>query len=355
MMAPHITNEEALKADTTPSQGSSSWNENDTSVQIPLIALPDDDDDSSSTNEDRSVAAKRVVDALRTSGFLLVTSAHLPLDLQQQAIRCATEILTSDHHESSSSVTIIAHPTDPKTYIMLGSLEEVSSATTNDQEQIIVLTTYWKALEEVKRQVLRCIAIGLELPSENYFIDLHCQNHSALRLLHYPAAAAADDKGDKEESKPEQLPIRCKPHSDYGSITLLLTDGVPGLQALIQEEWTSVPHVEGALVVNIGSLLSDWTQGQLLATLHRVVGDQGTNIQPRTSLAFFADPDPDVSSSLQQPQSSTSTSSSNQSSQDKIMNVADYIQWRSGGSGRERSGLAFTNGEEKRAERANTS
>jgi isopenicillin N synthase-like dioxygenase len=114
MMAPHTTNEEALKADT-PGQGSSSLNKSDTSVQIPLIALPDDD--SSSTNEDRCVAAKPVVDASRTSGFLLVASAHLPLDLQQQAMRCATEILTSDNNESS----VIAHPTDLKTYIMLRS------------------------------------------------------------------------------------------------------------------------------------------------------------------------------------------------------------------------------------------
>jgi isopenicillin N synthase-like dioxygenase len=71
-------------------------------------------------------------------------------------------------------------------------------------------------LEEVKRQVLQCIAIGLGLPSENYSIDLHCQNHSALRLLHYPAA----DKGEKEKSKSKHLQIRCKPHSDHGSITL---------------------------------------------------------------------------------------------------------------------------------------
>jgi isopenicillin N synthase-like dioxygenase len=102
--------------------------------------------------------------------------------------------------------------------------------------------------------------------------------------------------------------------------------------------------VEGALVVNIGSLLSDWTNGKLLATLHRVVS-LGES-KPRTSLAFFADPDQEVSTSLKSKETSQDDSSK------QGMSIAEYIQLRSGGSGRQRSGLAFTVGDEKRAKEA---
>ena len=35
-------------------------------------------------------------------------------------------------------------------------------------------------------------------------------------------------------------------------------------------EWTDVPYVEGAWVVNSGEILTFWTKGQVLATEHRV-------------------------------------------------------------------------------------
>ena len=172
----------------------------------------------------------------------------------------------------------------------------------------------------------------MELPSD-YFIDLHRQNNSALRLLHYPRKTV-NDKLASEETKSNQsetengecdaCKIRCRPHSDYGSITLLLTDGVPGLQALIDEEWVSIPHVKGALVVNIGSLLSDWTNGKLLATLHRVVAQNES--KPQTSLAFFADPNRDNSTRLKNTESTQSSSGD----QSIPLSVSEYIQWQSG-------------------------
>lgn len=44
-------------------------------------------------------------------------------------------------------------------------------------------------------------------------------------------------------------------HADYGMLTLLLTDGVPGLEILVDRAWAKVPHVAGALVVNLGDML----------------------------------------------------------------------------------------------------
>lgn len=140
-----------------------------------------------------------------------------------------------------------------------------------------------------------------------------------------------------------EVKIRCKAHSDYGSLTLLLTDGVPGLQAFVNGQWIPVPHREGALVVNIGSLLSEWTNGVLLATLHRVVllDNDASSGTTRTSLAFFADPDPNISTTLKETgQGSRDTAAS--------MSVSEYIQYRSGGTSSVRQGVQFTTQEQGR-------
>jgi hypothetical protein len=101
------------------------------------------------------------------------------------------------------------------------------------------------------------------------------------------------------------------------------------------------PCLSFALIVNIGSLLSKWSQGNLLATLHRVLGDDGDGQnhgkKARTSVAYFADPDPDIATKLIE-----TGKEKDSTSKTKFMSVADYIQYRSGGSGSNREGVQFT-------------
>jgi isopenicillin N synthase-like dioxygenase len=314
----------------------------------------------------------------------------------------------------------------------------------SEQEEVLLMTSYVEAVEKVKVQMLEYIAVGLDLPKE-FLVNLHHQRNDALRLLQYhhttetqqphllqskPKPSTTDENDEQKQRQQEEesqsggkIRFRCKEHSDYGTITLLLTDGKPGLQAFvttshrsrtqkdrgnesnhnnkrkrndnisndndpdnidgIQEEetggWVDVPYVEGALVVNIGSILSKWTNGRLLATLHRVVfvddddyddivhNNLSNQKSPpmekttvRTSLAFFADPNPDVSTNLQlspdsqQQKSAFSTTCDDAPPPDgndqgkEEMTVADYLSWRSGGTSVERTGVAFTDAEEKR-------
>jgi isopenicillin N synthase-like dioxygenase len=169
----------------------------------------------------------------------------------------------------------------------------------------------------------------LELEHPEDLVDWHSRaQNSAMRLLHYPPANA-------------QTGNRCKEHSDYGSLTLLNTDGVSGLEILLDGKWWPVPHVPGTIVVNIGSLLSDWTDQRLLATLHRVAGPASEHSasnpenllkavsRGRTSIAIFVDPDEGA------PILRGGT-------------IKEYISWRSGGDGPKRSGVAFTSNEQER-------
>ena len=111
------------------------------------------------------------------------------------------------------------------------------------------------------------------------FFDAHFDAPMAtLRLLSYPAATGTDGE------------IGAGAHTDYGSITLLMTDGVTGLQVKPRGgDWVDVPHEPNAFVVNIGDCLMRWTNEIYASTPHRVLPPP----RPRRSIAFFLDPNPD--------------------------------------------------------------
>uniref|UniRef100_A0A0E0M9X0 Fe2OG dioxygenase domain-containing protein n=1 Tax=Oryza punctata TaxID=4537 RepID=A0A0E0M9X0_ORYPU len=130
------------------------------------------------------------------------------------------------------------------------------------------------------KRILSLIALSLNLDAE--FFDCPV---AFLRLLHYPGEANESDDGNYGASA----------HSDYGILTLLATDGTPGLQICREKDrcpqiWEDVHHIEGALIVNIGDLLQRWTNCVFRSTLHRVVAVG----KERYSVAFFLHTNPDL-------------------------------------------------------------
>ncbi|MFB7634403.1 isopenicillin N synthase family dioxygenase [Streptomyces sp. NPDC056149] len=81
-------------------------------------------------------------------------------------------------------------------------------------------------------------------------------------------------------------------HTDYGIVTVLWADRVPGLQILdTAGRWHDVLPEPGCLLVNLGDLLARWTNDLWLSTLHRVLppNDAGGRVVRRRSAAFFHD------------------------------------------------------------------
>ena len=80
-------------------------------------------------------------------------------------------------------------------------------------------------------------------------------------------------------------------HTDYGIVTVLWADRVPGLQVLADDgSWNDVMPEPGALLINLGDLTSRWTNEEWKSTLHRVkppVVDG--RIERRRSAAYFHD------------------------------------------------------------------
>lgn len=143
------------------------------------------------------------------------------------------------------------------------------------------LTPYFAALERLAADLIGLFEISLGL-EEGYFTPFIDRSLSALRVLHYPPLA--------NPAAPNQF--RAGAHTDFGSLTLLLTDdALGGLQVLTRRgEWVDVAYTPGAFVVNLGDLMEQWTNDRWVSTMHRVkVPPVGPGTR-RLSAAFFHQP-----------------------------------------------------------------
>jgi isopenicillin N synthase-like dioxygenase len=137
---------------------------------------------------------------------------------------------------------------------------------------------YFDAVWKLGVALHRPVALDLGLPADWFAGSLDAPL-ATLRILRYPPASRAETSGAGE-------------HTDYGNLTLLMTDDAGGLEVKTRDgSWTPVPHLPGAFIVNIGDCLMRWTNDTYVSTPHRV-----THKAPRErlSLAFFLDPNPDA-------------------------------------------------------------
>ncbi|MBE9605817.1 isopenicillin N synthase family oxygenase [Acetobacteraceae bacterium H6797] len=144
---------------------------------------------------------------------------------------------------------------------------------------------YYRELSALADRLLSGFALALGLP-ENWFADKVDRHISNIRALHYPAQEVAAAPGQ----------LRAGEHTDYGCLTILLTDTAPGgLEVLTKSgEWAAVPHVPGSFVVNIGDLMAQWSNDVYVSTLHRVVNPPAGTASRRLSIAFFHQPNYDA-------------------------------------------------------------
>ena len=116
---------------------------------------------------------------------------------------------------------------------------------------------YYDATFELGRALMGGFALALGEPAE-LFDPLLTKPPSQLRLIHYPLD---DDARDRPG---------IGAHTDYECFTLLRATA-PGLEVLnAAGEWIDAPPRADAYVVNIGDMLELWTNGEFVATSHRV-------------------------------------------------------------------------------------
>ena len=120
------------------------------------------------------------------------------------------------------------------------------------------------ATREVGRHIMALFALALDLPSD-YF-------HSALEL-DVTALSANWYPSQRTLSTGDAPAVILPAHEDSGVLTLLYQGGdYTGLQLhTAAGMWVDVPVVAGSLVINIGDLMTRWTNGRWQSTTHRVI------------------------------------------------------------------------------------
>ena len=140
---------------------------------------------------------------------------------------------------------------------------------------------YFAAARRVAEVLVEISADALGLPSET--VDpLFAHATGTMRMNNYALTPGMTVKLDGELRGMGE-------HTDFGVITVLWADRVHGLQVLGTDgSWNDVQPDEGALLVNLGDVMTRWTNEHWMSTLHRVKPPviDGT-IERRRSVAYF--------------------------------------------------------------------
>jgi len=122
--------------------------------------------------------------------------------------------------------------------------------------------------------------------SQNLSSMVEGSEQTLLRVLHYPPL-----KGDEELGA-----IRAGAHEDINLLTVLPSANEPGLQVQTQDgSWMDVPCDFGTLIINIGDMLQEASDGYFPSTSHRVINPEGADkTKSRISLPLFLHPHSEV-------------------------------------------------------------
>ncbi|TFK24074.1 Clavaminate synthase-like protein [Coprinopsis marcescibilis] len=272
-----------------------------------------------STTEKQDTA-NEIVSAFKESGFVYLSNHGIPTETIRNTFHKSKEFF--DLPEATKTKLAWEDPRANRGYVQIGRERVTQSADPNEIAALRSKAPDYKESMEIGRdwdsewknqwpqdsdlpvfkgtmlhffqtchdlhvEVMRSIALGLKLEPSFFDEKINEQCHN-LRLLSYPPVSRSLLKNDGQ--------ARAGAHSDYGTLTLLFQDSVGGLEVQNPHTGAFVPAtpIPGTIVVNVGDLLSRWSNDVLRSTLHRVVAPTTpapSEMTPRRqSIAFFCNP-----------------------------------------------------------------
>jgi isopenicillin N synthase-like dioxygenase len=149
---------------------------------------------------------------------------------------------------------------------------------------------YYEALFQLSESVLNWVQA--DSPAELWTSldralgECISRKQTMVRILRYPPTTGMET-GDS---------IRAGAHEDIDFITLLPAANKPGLEIKPKgQDWMPVHAPEGAIIINIGDMLQELTNGKLPSTTHRVVNpDPEEASAARLTAPLFCHPYPEL-------------------------------------------------------------
>jgi isopenicillin N synthase-like dioxygenase len=146
--------------------------------------------------------------------------------------------------------------------------------------------SYYRAMEPLAGSILQLFARALGL-DDTYFDSSVNHHTSTMRVVYYVP----------QETPPEPGQLRGGEHTDFGTLTILKGEDVPGgLQVRTRAgNWIDVHPRPDAFICNIGDIMMRWTNDHWLSNLHRVANPPRESAHiGRTSVVFFHNPNVDA-------------------------------------------------------------
>lgn len=261
--------------------------------------------------EGRNKVAAEIGEACRGIGFFYITGHGVPEELRDDVFDVAARFFAAPEEEKRKAlysaesgnrgfIPMKAEALDPTKAPDLKEAFNIGLELPADHPDIVngamfralnmwppmagfreTMLAYFDAVWTLGRKLHEAFAADLGIDT-GFFEDKLDRPLATLRLLHYPARPPEVDEGQ----------LGAGEHTDYGCVTLLMTDDAGGLEVRTRDgRWLPAPYIPGAYVCNIGDCLMRWTNDTYVSTPHRVVNPSG---RERYSVAFFLDPNPDA-------------------------------------------------------------
>jgi isopenicillin N synthase-like dioxygenase len=282
---------------------------------VPVISLAGAEDP-----KHREEIARQLGDALRRSGFYIVTEHDVPRMLFEDLHAAAREFFRlpldgkqalapepgdktrrgyTSNYRAAAGIGVQTDEDAAETWAMnpydealgwrdLAALEPRYRAAFVHPNRFPAVpgfrrsvVPYFAAMETQILTLLALHAVDLDLPTDHFNRLLH-GGLTNLVVNYYPQ--------QRDEPKPDANCLG--PHTDLGMMTGLMHSGQRGLQVVDRahpDRWVAVPDQPGGIIVNAGDLLRLVSGGRYQSALHRVVCP---NNEERISIPVFVQPAP---------------------------------------------------------------
>ncbi|XP_021287794.1 feruloyl CoA ortho-hydroxylase 1-like [Herrania umbratica] len=249
---------------------------------------------------DHDEVAREIVRAAETLGFFQVVNHGVPVELLESLKDTAHNFFSlpperkAIYRTEVSPTPLVKYGTSfvPEKERALEWKDYISMQYTSEAEALEhwpiecreVALEYLRTSIGMVRKLLEVLMINLGVKPEDSKIDALIDK-KMINMNFYPTCPNPD------------LTVGVGRHSDMGTLTVLLQDGIGGLYVKIEEdidfgkkgEWIEIPPTPGALVINVGDMLQVLSNGKYKSAEHRV---RTTSTKSRVSIPIFTIPKP---------------------------------------------------------------